>query len=203
MATEKQSLVAVGASTGGTKALATLLAQLPGQLAQYGLPVEPIIAVTQHIDSGFARALADSLNKAGSLQVSLAENGEQMESGRVYLAPGDSHLLVDCCDGNYFCRLGDGPPRDKCKPSVDALFESLAAHSLDQVIGVLLTGMGKDGAKGLLAMHQQGAYTVAQDEDSSVIWGMPGEAVRLGAVNDVVAIDEMAEKIASVLATRK
>ncbi|MGS2723809.1 CheB methylesterase domain-containing protein [Porticoccus sp. GXU_MW_L64] len=203
MSSEQPSLIAVGASTGGTKALATLLAELPGQLAQYGLTVEPIIAVTQHIDAGFAQALADSLHKAGSLQVTLAGNGEQMDAGRVYLAPGDSHLLVDYCDGNYFCRLGDGPPRDKCKPSVDALFESLLAHPVDQIVGVLLTGMGKDGAKGLLAMHKQGAYTIAQDEASSVIWGMPGEAVRLGAVNDVAAIDDMAEKIASVLATRQ
>ena len=200
-AEHKPWLIAVGASTGGTKALAQLLAQLPEHLAQYGLLEQPIVVVTQHIDSGFAQALADSLNKAGSLQVSLAGNSEPLKPGQVYLAPGDSHLLVDYCEGSYYSRLGDGPPRHKCKPSVDAMFESLAAKPLEHVVGVLLTGMGKDGASGLLAMRQQGAYCIAQDEASSVIWGMPGEAVRLGAAKDVVAIDQMAEKIISVLAT--
>ncbi|MCV6605593.1 MAG: CheB methylesterase domain-containing protein [Porticoccaceae bacterium] len=192
---QKPWLIALGASTGGTKALAALLSDLADKL----VAARPVVVVTQHIDPGFAGALAASLDKAGSLAVSLANHGERLQPGHVYLAPGDRHLLVGWDGTGYRCQLDDGPPRDKCKPSVDAMFESLLGQPLDKTVAILLTGMGKDGANALKALRQQGAHTVAQDEASSVVWGMPGEAVRLDAVDTVVAIEDMAQKITEIM----
>ena len=192
-------LMAIGASTGGTEAIRQLLQQLPGVVPEQQLPG---IVVTQHIAPSFVPTLAESLDKAGPLTVTVAADGQRIAPGTVYLAPGDRHLLVAATAGGYCCTLGDGPALDGHKPSVDAMFHSLADTVGATGIGVLLTGMGKDGARGLLAMRESGAYTIAQDERSSVVWGMPGEAVDIKAVDAIVGIDNMAQQIAAVLAQR-
>ncbi|UTW46124.1 chemotaxis protein CheB [bacterium SCSIO 12696] len=186
-----QTVIAIGASTGGTEAIRLLLKQLPDLQAA---PLPPIV-VTQHIDPGFAKALAASLNKSTALSVSLAEEGKRLQAGHVYLAPGDRHLVLSADQMGYCCHLSAEPPRNKCRPSVDVMFESLAEGSAAHIVAVLLTGMGRDGAQGLLTLRQQGAYTLAQDEASSVVWGMPGEAVRVNAAIDVVPLAEVATAI--------
>ena len=188
-------LIALGASTGGTEALRVGLAKLPKRVNK---PL-PDIVITQHIAPSFAQQLADSLNKTSLLAVKVASDGEWIEAGQVYMAPGDRHLLVESEGGRYRCKLDDGPAQDKHKPSVDRMFDSLVSSAGGHTIASLLTGMGKDGARGMLALHRSGAYTIAQDEQSSVVWGMPGEAVKIKAVTAVVSIEQMAQQIAAGL----
>jgi len=176
-------LIAIGASLGGTEAIKEILSALPSNL--------PPIVITQHIPPGFSATFAKRMNRITPLQVCEAEDGQPVLPGHAYVAPGDRHLLVDCEGTGYHCRLHDGPQVNRHKPSVDVLFRSVVHCAGDSAIGVLLTGMGDDGARCLLEMREAGARTLAQDEASSVVWGMPGMAVKLGAAERVLPLQEI------------
>ncbi|MCX4193874.1 protein-glutamate methylesterase/protein-glutamine glutaminase [Methylophaga sp. OBS1] len=180
-------IIAIGASTGGTEAIKTVLCSLP--------PSAPAVLITQHIPAAFSAAFAKRLNGLSQLQVCQAEDGQQVLAGHVYIAPGDKHLLLHRNGKHYYCRLDDGPPVSRHKPSVDVLFHSVAEHAGPRAIGILLTGMGEDGARGMLAMKQAGAHNIVQDEKSSVVWGMPGSAFKLGAARRSLPLAEIAKEI--------
>lgn len=184
-------VIAIGASTGGTEAVRIVLEGLPPEI--------PGVVITQHIPGSFSATFADRLNQASRLTVKEAEDGDIIKPGHAYVAPGTQHLLVVKSGGVMRCILSDAPPVSKHKPSVDVLFDSVAKACGDKAVGVLMTGMGKDGAEGLLHMRQAGAVTLIQDERTSVVWGMPGEAYRLGAAERVVPLPKMAEAILSAL----
>jgi two-component system, chemotaxis family, protein-glutamate methylesterase/glutaminase len=177
-------VIAIGASTGGTEAIKEVLRRLPADA--------PPVVITQHIPKAFSTPFARRMNECSRMTVCEAEDGQQLLAGHAYIAPGDRHLSVARNGARYVGRLDDGPPVNRHKPSVDVLFRSVAQSAGRQAMGVLLTGMGKDGAQGLLEMRAAGASTLAQDEHTSVVWGMPGEAVALGAVQQVLSIDEIA-----------
>lgn len=183
-------LVAIGASTGGPAAVLSILASLP---ADFRLP----IAVVLHIGAAFGGALSEWLRAQLPFAVREAVDGEPVPApGRctVFLADGGRHLAVR---GGVF-RLTDDPERYSCRPSVDVLFESVAAELGPAAVGCLLTGMGKDGAAGLLALRRAGAHTIAQDEETSVIYGMPGEAARLGAAREVLPVQDIGPRITAL-----
>jgi two-component system chemotaxis response regulator CheB len=184
-------LVAIGASTGGTEAIKVILEGLPPEI--------PGVVITQHIPGSFSATFAERLNQVSRLTVKEAEDGELIKPGHAYVAPGTQHLLVTRSGGALRCIFSDAPPVSKHKPSVDVLFDSVAKAVGSAAVGVLLTGMGKDGAEGLLHLRQAGAITIIQDEPTSVVWGMPGEAYRLGAAERVVPLPKMAEAILSAL----
>jgi len=180
-------IIAIGSSTGGTVAVGTVLEKLPTSTAG--------IVVAQHIPEAFSASFADRLNKTCQLVVEEAKDGQFIRNGHVYIAPGGSHLSVKK-DGLYYaCRLEDTPPVNKHRPSVDVLFNSVAASVGRHSMGIILTGMGRDGADGLQEMKNAGAATVAQDEKTSVVWGMPGEAVKLGCVDEIMPLNTIADKI--------
>lgn len=181
-------VVAIGASTGGPKAIVDLLQALP---ATFGVP----ILVVTHISPAFSAGFVDWLAANAPLPVSMAWQGELLPRRGVVVAPADRHLVLQ---GDQL-HLVNGPPRHSCCPSIDILFESVAAASGSNAIGVLLTGMGRDGADGLLAIRRAGGLTVAQDEQSSVIFGMPGEAVRLGAAAHVLPPAEIGTLLRGVV----
>ena len=178
-------LVAIGTSTGGPPALRTILETLPDTF-----PV-PILVV-QHITKGFTVGLAKWLNDTIKLSVKVAQNKEPLKAGTVYIAPDDAHLQISR-DNRVV--LNHEPPLDGHRPSVTALFNSVAYHRGSSAVGVLLTGMGRDGADGLEALHRKGAYTIAQDEESSVVFGMPGEAITLGAAQEILHLNRIAMKL--------
>lgn len=180
-------IIAIGASTGGTEAIKDVLIDMPAD--------SPGIVITQHIPPKFSTSFAKRMDSLCAMTVYEAEDGQQIVPGHVYIAPGDRHMLVERSGARYYCRLNDGPPVNRHRPSVDVLFRSVAQHVGPNAIGVILTGMGDDGAKGLLEMKQAGAPTIAQDETSSVVWGMPGEAVKLGAADTQLALNLIAGKL--------
>lgn len=180
-------IVALGASTGGTEAIKAVLTQLPADA--------PGMVVVQHIPKAFSAPFAKRMNECSQVTVYEAQDGQQILAGHVYIAPGDRHLLVERDGARYICRLDDGPAVNRHKPSVDVLFRSVAQSAGRNAIGVLLTGMGKDGARGMLEMLNSGSRTIAQDEASSIVWGMPGEAVAMGAAQHVVPLDRVAARI--------
>ncbi len=180
-------IIAIGASTGGTEAIKEVLCALP--------PSAPGVVITQHIPAAFSAAFANRVNGLSPMQVRQAEDGEQILAGHAYIAPGDRHLLVERSGARYYCRLHDGPPVSRHKPSVDVLFRSVAQHVGPNAIGVMLTGMGDDGAQGMLEMQQAGAQNMVQDEKSSIVWGMPGAAFKLGAAEKTVPLQKIAEEI--------
>jgi two-component system chemotaxis response regulator CheB len=180
-------IVAIGASTGGTEAIREVLCRLPADA--------PGTVITQHIPAEFSGPFARRMNAASAMTVMEAEDGMQILPGHAYIAPGGRHLLIDRSGARYRCRLNDGEPVNRHRPSVDVLFRSVANHAGPNAVGVILTGMGDDGAKGLLEMKSAGAATLAQDEQTSVVWGMPGAAVRVGAVQRQVEIERVAEEI--------
>ena len=180
-------IVAIGASTGGTEAIKEVLTRLP--------PDCPGVVIAQHIPKAFSGPFARRMNGCCAVSVCEAQDGQQILAGHVYIAPGDRHLLVVRDGARYACRLDDGVPVNRHKPSVDVLFRSLAQSAGRNAIGALLTGMGKDGARGLKEMLDSGSRTIAQDEATSVVWGMPGEAVALGAAQHVVPLDGVATRI--------
>jgi two-component system chemotaxis response regulator CheB len=182
-----ERIVAIGASTGGTEAIKEVLTRLP--------PDSPGVVITQHIPKAFSTAFARRMNDCCQLTVYEAEDGQQLLPGHAYIAPGDRHLMVVRDGTRYVLRLDDGEPVNRHKPSVDVLFRSVAQNAGANAIGVLLTGMGKDGARGLKEMLDSGSRTIAQDEPSSVVWGMPGEAVSLGAAQHVLGLEAVAGKI--------
>jgi len=180
-------LIAIGASTGGTEAIKEFLLPMPLD--------GPGIVITQHMPEGFTRMFAERLNKDCIISVSEAKHGDRIEAGHAYIAPGNRHLTIRRSAGAYVCELSDGPPVSRHKPSVDVLFDSVAKVAGKNAIGVIMTGMGRDGADGMLRMHQAGAYTFAQDEDTCVVFGMPKEAIAAGAVHEVVPIGRMLRKV--------
>ncbi|MBN4082269.1 chemotaxis response regulator protein-glutamate methylesterase [Mariprofundus ferrooxydans] len=178
-----EKIVALGASTGGTEATARVLEALPSGF--------PAIVISQHLPVAFSASYAQRLDRNCQMKVKLAENGEQIIPGHVYLAPGEQHLLVERDGARYVCRLNDGPPVNRHRPSVDVMFRSVAQNVGPNALGVLLTGMGADGAEGMKEMLDAGAFTVAQDEATSVVWGMPGAACKLGAAKEVKALNQV------------
>ena len=180
-------IIALGASTGGTEAIKEVLMRLPADT--------PAIVITQHIPAAFSQPFANRMDTVSEMQVCQAEDGQQILPGHVYIAPGDKHLLVDRDGARYVCRLHDGPPVNRHKPSVDVMFRSVTQNVGPNALGVILTGMGNDGAAGMKELQSAGAKTIAQDESSSVVWGMPGEAVKLNAADLILPLKEIPEKI--------
>lgn len=178
-----EKIIAIGASTGGTEAIKDLLIQLPAAV--------PGIVMTQHMPAGFTRTYAERLNKITRLHVVEAKGGERILPGHAFLAPGGHHLIVVRSGADYVVKLSDAEPVHRHRPAVDVMMESVALAGGKNVLGVLLTGMGKDGAKGMLAIRQQGGYTLAQDEASCVVYGMPKEAVLAGGVDQIVELDKI------------
>lgn len=183
-------IIAIGASTGGTEAIKEVLCNMP--------PDCPGMLVTQHIPPAFSASFARRMNDVSPLTVCEAQDGQQVLAGHVYVAPGDYHLRLMRDGARYICRVGQDAPINRHRPSVDVLFRSVAENAGQNAIGVLLTGMGRDGARGLKAMRQAGAATIAQDEHTSVVWGMPGEAVAIGATEEVWPIEAIAARIMDV-----
>lgn len=183
-------LIAIGASTGGTEAIKEVLIDLPANT--------PGVVITQHIPEAFSASFAQRMNSMSKMVVCEATEGQQILAGHVYIAPGSHHLVVKRNGARYVCHLNDGPRVNRHKPSVDVLFRSVAQCAGQNAVGVILTGMGDDGARGMLEMHEAGAPTIAQDEKSSVVWGMPGESVKLGGVDHIVPLKNVAAKILKV-----
>jgi two-component system chemotaxis response regulator CheB len=185
----------VGASTGGTEAIKELLA---------GLPLDaPGVLIAQHMPEAFTRSFAERLNDFCRLQVKEAVDDEKVLPGCVYVAPGHSHLLLERGGGAYVTRLSRAAEVNRHRPSVDVLFRSAARCAGNAAIGVLLTGMGKDGAQGLLELREAGARTIVQDEATCVVFGMPREAIALDAAAEVAPLHEIARRIAGHLAASR
>ena len=180
-------IIALGASTGGTEAIREVLESLSADT--------PGIVISQHIPAAFSRPFALRMNNSSQMTVCEAEDGQQILPGHVYIAPGDKHLMVERSGTLYICRLNDGPAVNRHKPSVDVMFRSIAQNVGPNAMGIMLTGMGADGAEGMLEMKQAGAYNIAQDENTSVVWGMPGAAVKAGAINKEFPLDLVANEI--------
>jgi len=181
------TIIAIGASTGGTEAIAAVLTKLPASI--------PGIVIAQHIPPQFSRAFASRLNDLCAFEVKEAEEGDEVRPGRALVAPGDYHMLLRYMGGRYSVNVKTGPRVCYQRPSVDVLFSSVAEAAGNRAVGVLLTGMGADGAQGLLKMRRAGARTIAQDEASCVVFGMPREAILLGAAEQVLALAAVANGI--------
>jgi two-component system chemotaxis response regulator CheB len=181
------TVIAIGASTGGTEAIRVVLAQLPCDC--------PGIVIAQHMPSGFARSFAERLDRPGGIRVKVAEPGESIMPGHAYVAPGHAHLLVRRHGPECFIRLTGTAPVNRYRPSVDVLFQSAAQSAGRHALGVILTGLGTDGATGMLALRDAGAFNIAQDEASSVAFGMPREAIAAGAVHAVLPLQRIAGRI--------
>lgn len=177
----------IGASTGGTEAIKQVLLGLPRHC--------PPILIVQHMPEMFTAAFARRLDGLCELHVKEAEDGEIALPGTAYIAPGHSHLAVRRGMGGFQCVLSRADPVNRHRPSVDVLFSSAAEHAGAAAVGVLLTGMGKDGAQGLLEMREAGAWTIAQDHDSCVVYGMPREAAMIGAASEVAPLHEIAHRM--------
>lgn len=191
--TSTEKLIIVGASTGGTEALKDFLTKLP--------PDCPGILITQHMPPAFTRSFAERLDRLSKIHVLEAQGGERILLGHAYLAPGHSHLLLKKSGANYVTELSQAEPVNRFRPSVDVLFHSAARYAGSNAIGVILTGMGKDGAAGMLAMRQAGACNFAQDEASCVVFGMPKEAIAIGAAEEIVPLAEMSRRVMAKVAT--
>jgi len=182
-----EKLIIIGASTGGTEAIKEVLVQLP--------PDGPAVLIAQHMPEGFTRSFAARLDTLCRITVSEAVQGERVLPGHAYIAPGHSHLLLKRSGANYMTELSQSEPVNRHRPSVDVLFRSAAAVAARNAIGVILTGMGKDGAAGMLEMQRAGAYTIAEDESTCVVFGMPREAIAAGGVSEVVPLDRVAARV--------
>jgi len=184
-------IIAIGASTGGTEAIADVLCELPDNL--------PGIVITQHIPPNFSRAFAERLNRISKLEVREAVDGDEVVPGLALVAPGDFHMLLRKRGDKYCVAVKDGPRVCYQRPSVDVLFGSVAEAAGASAIGVLLTGMGSDGANGMVQMKRAGGLNIAQDEASCVVFGMPREAIRMGVVDRVLPLPRIAGAILSSL----
>ncbi len=180
-------VIAIGASTGGTEALRVLLEALPVDVAG--------IVIVQHMPENFTKSFANRLNDLCKISVKEAEDGDSVLRGRALIAPGNKHMLLQRSGARYYVEVKDGPLVNRHRPAVDVLFRSTARYAGSNALGVIMTGMGDDGAKGLLEMKQSGAYTIAQDEHSCVVFGMPKEAIKLGAADVVLPLDEIPNQI--------
>ncbi|OGI07494.1 MAG: chemotaxis response regulator protein-glutamate methylesterase [Candidatus Margulisbacteria bacterium GWF2_35_9] len=183
----KDKIIVVGASTGGTEAIRVFLAGLPSNC--------PGIVIVQHMPENFTKSFADHLNKAYDLNISEAKDNDLIEPGKVLIAPGHSHVLVNRNGALHYVEVKSGPLVSRHRPSVDVLFKSAARNFKDKAVGVIMTGMGEDGAKGMLEMKQAGAKTIAQNEDSCVVYGMPKEAVLLGGVSVTIPLMDIAGEV--------
>jgi two-component system chemotaxis response regulator CheB len=188
-------VLAIGASTGGTQAIESVLRGLP--------TTSPGTLIVQHMPEQFTTSFARRLNQICQMEVREAQDNDPVGPGLALVAPGNRHMLLQQSGARYLVRIKNGPAVNYHRPSVDVLFQSVARSAGSGAIGVLLTGMGADGAKGLLAMHEKGAYTLAQDEQTCVIFGMPREAVKLGAVDDVMPIQRIPGAIVGFLKTQE
>jgi two-component system chemotaxis response regulator CheB len=182
-----QPVIAVGASTGGTEALRTFLMALP--------PDAPGVVIVQHMPEKFTKAFAMRCNSLCAIQVKEAEDGDRLLQGHALIAPGNYHMKLHRDGASYAVRVEQGLPVNRHRPSVDVLFHSTAEVAGRNAIGVILTGMGDDGARGLLAMKHAGAQTIAQDEASCVVFGMPKEAIKLGAVDQVLPLSQISATV--------
>lgn len=180
-------LIAIGASTGGTEAIETVLREMP--------PGCPGIVAVQHIPAGFSRAFAERLNRVCRIDVKEAVEGDSIEPGKALIAPGNYHMMVRRASRGFRVSVQDGPPVCYQRPAVDVLFSSVAQATGAAAVGVILTGMGRDGAQGMLKMHQAGSFNIAQDEQSCVVFGMPREAVAAGAVDRVLPLSRIAAEV--------
>lgn len=182
-----EKIIAIGASTGGTEAIKEVLMRMPASC--------PGIVISQHIPAAFSGPFAVRMDSVSQMTVMEAKDRQQILPGHVYVAPGGKHLLVERDGARYICRLNDGSPVNRHKPSVDVMFRSVAQNVGINAVGVILTGMGADGALGLQEIQQAGSPTIAQDQKTSVVWGMPGEAVKLGAADQILPLDKIAKVI--------
>jgi two-component system, chemotaxis family, protein-glutamate methylesterase/glutaminase len=180
-------IIAIGASTGGTEALRDVLSKMP--------PNSPGIVVVQHMPANFTTAFAERLNGLSQITVKEAEDNDAVIQGKALIAPGNQHMLLRRSGARYYVEVKDGPRVQHQRPSVDVLFKSTAKNAGSNSIGVILTGMGADGAEGLLEMKQAGARTIAQDERTCVVFGMPKEAIKIGSVDKVVPLGQVAQEI--------
>lgn len=180
-------IIAIGTSTGGTEALRRVLPALPTSC--------PGILIVQHMPEHFTRSFADRLNSECAIEVKEAQDGDTVLPGRALIAPGNAHLMLRRSGAVYQAQLKDGPLVCRHRPSVSVLFSSVAKYAGGNAIGVMMTGMGADGAEAMLEMREAGAYTLAQDEESCVVFGMPGRAIEAGGVMDVVPLEKIAETI--------
>lgn len=186
------TLIAMGASTGGTEALRQVLVDLPAN--------SPAVVIVQHIPAVFSRAFAERLDGICQIRVKEAEDGDEIRAGRALVAPGNFHLTVRRVGSGYRAAVAAGPMVCYQRPAVDVLFDSVAQAAGRNATGVLLTGMGSDGAQGMLKMRNAGARTIAQDEESCVVFGMPREAIRLGGAQEVLPLDQIAQALTSARA---
>lgn len=186
-AKDQLRVIAIGSSTGGTEALRDILTLLPKNL--------PPVVITQHIPASFSERFAKRLNTVCELEVKEAKDGDVLETGHVYIAPGSQHLNIKKHGLKMICQLEDSEPVNRHKPSVEVMFNSLLQLEPSSVTALMLTGMGEDGAKAMKSLADAGAHTIAQDEASSLVWGMPGAAVKYGAAKDIVALPNIASKL--------
>lgn len=182
-----RTLIAIGASTGGTEAIKHVLERLP--------PSCPGIVIAQHIPPVFSHSFAERMDRTTALTVKEAKDGDVVRPGHVYIAPGDYHMQIRVETQGLTCRMNQAPPVNFHRPSIDVMFQSIAESVRHRLVGAILTGMGKDGAAGLKEMREAGARTLAQDEESSVVWGMPRVAAEIGAAAETVALDRVGERI--------
>lgn len=185
----RDGIVVIGASAGGTQAISEIMAKLPRST--------PGVAIVQHMPPKFTASFAERLHQQSELEVREAKSGDRLKPGVALVAPGGYHMAIMRAGGGYAVRVFEDEPVNRHRPSVDVLFDSAARTVGADALGVILTGMGSDGARGLLAMKMAGAHTIAQDEKSCVVFGMPEQAIRLGAVNRVVSIERIADHIAA------
>ncbi len=176
-----EKIIAIGASTGGTEVIDHILSSLKDDL--------PGIVITQHMPEKFTEAFANRVDAKSKLSVKEAKNGDRIYKGMAFIAPGGKHMLLRLDSSGYYIEINDGPPVNRHKPSVDVLFRSVSQCAGKYAIGIICTGMGNDGAAGLLEMKESGAFTIAQNEESSVVYGMPKEAVKLEAVQEETDVE--------------
>lgn len=182
-----EKLVAIGTSTGGTQALDTVLRMLPKEV--------PGIVVVQHMPPQFTATFAERLNAHCKIRVREAKDGDRVEPGLALIAPGGKHMIARRGPSHYYVDVVEGPPVNRHRPSVDVLFRSVAMCAGASATGIIMTGMGDDGARGLREMHEAGAHTVAQDEKSCVVFGMPKVAIELGGVRQILALERIHEAV--------
>ena len=182
-----EKIVVVGASTGGTEALRVFLEMLPVNA--------PGIVIVQHMPENFTRSFAERLNGICKIRVAEAKDNDTVLRGTALIAPGNKHTLLKRSGARYYVEVKDGPLVSRHRPSVDVLFRSAARYAGKNAVGVIMTGMGDDGAKGMLEMHQSGSYNIAQDEKSCIVFGMPAEAIKAGAVNSIQPLDKIADLV--------
>jgi len=182
-----EMVIAIGASTGGTEAIQKFLQAMPIDC--------PGIVIVQHMPEHFTRSFANRLNEICQITVKEAENGDSVLRGHALIAPGNYHMLLKRSGTKYYVEIKEGPLVNRHRPSVDVLFRSVARYAGYNAVGIIMTGMGDDGARGLLEMKEAGAYTIAQDKDSCVVFGMPNEAIKLGATEIVLPLDQIAHHV--------